>query len=267
MASTNQTRVTKIKDTIKSLVNQHFSSTLLREPDIVNIVNALIYRESGFNVNAIGPSVGYYPRTSGAAYFNSSAINSKYHSPTSTPMERANLYQGLNAIGLMQVMGWYFVRGGSPSGRTELENLRPDLAGPLMVNPGESITSKLLGESNIQNAILAGLIILEGKYRAVRTFSSSAGTYFTMPGDPYSRKFVSKIQAAVSGYLGLGKMDMNGTTAESYSASILGGAAYAKANGAGSLYIRDSETKVASSNGPDTNGTNLAAIKIPGCSA
>jgi len=266
MASTNQNRVTKIKDLLKSQITQHFSATLLREPDIVNIVNALIFRESGFNANALGNSVGYYPRTGGAAYFNSSAVNSKFQSPDSTPMPRDNIFQGLRAMGLMQVMGWYFVRGGNPTGKSEMEQLRPDLAPSLMVNPGDSIVDKILGEANMDKAILAGLIILEGKYRYVKTVSSGSGIYFTVPGDPYSRKFVSKMQAAISAYLGLGKMDMNGTTPESYSASILGGSAYAKANGTGSLFVRDSEIKLASSASPQRD-TTLAAIKIPGCSA
>jgi len=266
MASTNSARVAKIKDTVKTLVNQHFSATLLREADIVNLVNALIYQESSFNVNALGPTVKYGPRTMGNSYFSSSAVQAKFHG-SSTPEERANIFQGLNGIGLMQVMGWNFVKGGNPTGKSEIEQLRPDLAGSLVVNPGESISNKILGEANMERAILSGLIILEGKYRLAKMVTSGSGTYFVMPGDPYTRKFISRIQAAISGYLGLGKSDNLGTTPESYASNIIGGAAYARANGGGSLYIRDSEVKVASVNGPSSTGPSPQPITIPGCSA
>lgn len=265
--NTNQTRITRVKDILKTQLTQHFSATLLREPDIVNIVSALIFYESGYDANAIGGQVSYLPGTGGADYMNSSAITAKFSDPSNSSIQVTNLFQGLRAFGLMQVMGWNIIRGGSPVGKSEIERLRPDLAAPLLINPGDSVVNKMLGEANLETAILAGLIVLEGKYRAVKSVVSSSGTYFTFSSDPNARKFVSKIQAAVSAYLGLGKKDKNGTTPEAYASSILGGSAYAKANGPGSLYVRDSEISIASSAGPSSNGTNLAAIKIPGCSA
>lgn len=263
MESTNSNRVALVRDTIKSHINNYFSGSLAREADIVNIVNALVLQESGFNSNAIGPIVSYGPRTNGAAYFNCSAISSKYHDPATTFEQRSNIFQGLSGMGLMQVMGWNLVKGGAPSGKCEIERLRPDISGTLVVLPGESIIDRILGPSNISKAILAGLIMLEGKYRAAKML----GSYFVVPGDPYNRKFTSKIQAAVSSYLGLGRSDILGTTPEAYSNQIIGGSVYARANGKGSLSIRDSEIKVASRNGPGTNGSNMATVSIAGCSA
>lgn len=261
--ASNSTRVTKIKDIIKTLVNSSFSSTLGREPDIVNIVNALILRESSFNVNSVGKAVSTLPRTGGAAYFNSSAITSLLNSPSVTPTQVANIYKGIRAVGVMQVMGWNFVKGGAPSGVPEIQRLRPDLAGQLLVEPGEDIYSVILGESNLEKAILAGLIMLEGKYRAV-SFNS---TYYSVKGDYFNRKFSSRMQGAIASYLGLGASDANGTTPMQYASQILGGSYYVQANGSGSLYIRDSEVSVASSTGPTTNGTGLGTITTPGCSA
>lgn len=258
---TNPNRVTKVKDIIGKLVSQHFSATLGREFDIINIVNALVYYESQHNVNAIGKPVSTGYRTGGSAYFNSSAVVSILSNSTTTPEQRANLNYGITAIGLMQVMGWNFVRGAAPSGQCELERLRPDIAGPLLVNPGEDILSKILGEANMEKAILAGLIMLEGKYRATNQY----GKGFGVQGDQYRRTFITRLQGAVAAYLGLGVADRNGTTPEKYTNEIVGGATYAKANGKGSLYVRDSEIRLASTSGPGTNGSGLDNLKITGC--
>jgi hypothetical protein len=109
--------------------------------------------------------------------------------------------------------------------------------------------------------LLAGLIILEGKYRMV----NQTGSYFSIKADPYSRKFSSRIQGAVAAYLGLGKADKNGTTPEAYAARILGGDVYVKANGKGSLYIRDTDLSNVVASGPSTNGSGLKPVGPAGC--
>jgi hypothetical protein len=263
MADTNTNRVTLVKDVVKKLIASSFPSTLGREPDILNIVSALIYKESSFNVNAVGKQVSRGPYTGGGAFLSSSAIRALLTDPGSTSTQINNVYTGLTAVGLMQVMGHYFIRGGSPSGQTELQRSRPDLAAGLLVNPGDNIYTSILGEANIEKAITAGLIILESKYRLI----STGDNYFYVKGDKYQRRFTTKLQGAVSAYLGLGAVDANGTAPEQYAATIMGGSSYVAANGKGSLKIRDSEIRTASSNGPSTNGSTLASISVPGCIA
>jgi hypothetical protein len=259
--SFNTVRISKVRDTITTLVNQHFASTLGREADIVNLVNALVCKESKFNVNAIGPVISSGPKNAGGVYLGSSAIKSLITNPSLTPLQRQNIDQGLRGVGLMQCLGLNHVRGGSPAGICELERLRPDICQPLLVNPGEDLYSVVLGESNVTKSILAGLIILEGKYKA----TNKSGDYFSVRGDPYNRKFVTRMQGAVAAYLGLGRSDLNGTTPELYSNQIVGGSFYLQANGKSPISIQDSEVKVISSNGPSTNSYGMNKIRPPGC--
>lgn len=251
-------RVSKIRYQIKTLVETHFASTLGRETDIVNVFSALICFESRYNVNAVGKSVSANKGTAGYQYLNSSAVSAVLNSGNPTLI--ANAFQGITAIGLTQVMGWNFIRGGSLSGRSEIERLRPDLALGLVVEPGTDLYAAFLGEANINKVILAGLIILEGKYRATQKIGDS----WQVNGDPYTRKFYDRISGAVAAYLGLGRADANGTTPEAYAASIVGGSMYKVAN-SGSVKISDSQVKVASSNGPTTNGSGLGTVKQAGC--
>lgn len=253
-------RVAKIKDTVKNLLETNFAGTLAQEPDIVNIVAALIQRESSYNVNSIGKPVSTDRGTGGFAYINSTAVSRIYNEGTST--QQTNIAYGLYGLGLMQVMGWNFVKGGSPTGVCEIERIRPDLSGSLVVNPGDDLLSQVLGEGNIEKAITAGLIILEGKLRSVQ----SQGNYFYIKADPYQRKFPSKIAGAIAAYLGLGRKDLNNTTPETYALDILGGKSYIAANGGNPYKIYDSEIKIASSRGPSTNGSNFSKITVAGCS-
>lgn len=252
-------RVAKIKDAVKNLLDANFGATLAREPDILNIAAALIHKESRFNVNAIGPAVSTERGTGGFAFVTSSAIIRIYNEGNTT--QQSNLALAFRGLGLMQCMGWNFIKGGSPTGVCELDRLRPDLSGSLVVNPGDDLSSIVLGEGNIEKAILAGLIILEGKWRIVQ----SAGDYFYIKVDPYKRKFPSRIAGAVAAYLGLGRKDLNNTTPEQYALSILGGQDYVLANGGNSYKIYDSEVKTASSRGPSTNGANYSRITVAGC--
>lgn len=257
--SYSSNRVESIKDRLKSLIPTYFGSTLDRETDIVNIVSGLIYRESRFNVNSVGPIVSTNRGSSGYSYLSSPAIQSKLIS--GNPTEQANINQGVRAIGLMQVMGWNMVRGGAQTGICEIQRLRPDLASSLLVNPGEDIFTQFLGEANIDKALLAGLIILEGKYKA----TLPNGSTFYVKGDPYSRIFISKMQGAVAAYLGLGKSDNLGTTPFEYAQSIIGGDAYIAANGKNKIKISDSNPMIVSSAGPSTNGSSRPLAGEPGC--
>jgi hypothetical protein len=250
-----------IKSTVKSLIDTSFSATLGREPDIVNVVNAQILHESGYYVNAVGYVVSSRPGTGGAGYLNSSAVANVLKTGTADQIK--NIIFGLKGIGLMQVMGWCFVKGGSPNGVCELQRLRPELSGPLVVNPGEDLTTAILGHTNISNAILAGLIILEAKYKS----TWQKGAFWQVNGDTYERQFSSKLAAAVGAYLGLGRADTFGTTPEEYASSVVGGKIYQKANGPNPIYVASNKPNIVSTNGPGTPpGTiTYSPIVPPGC--
>lgn len=260
--ATNNVRIMKIKDIVAKHVETYFSATLGREPDIVNIVNALVLLESGgkYNVNAVGRPLDSNIRGSMARnYMTSSTIVAKLETATNDEKDRIN--QGLTALGLMQVMGWNFIQGASLTGRCEIERLRPDLAPQLVVTPATDLWPLILGEGNMEKAILAGLIMLEGKYRAV--YATPAG--WSVKGDSYNRNFFSKISGAVAAYLGLGRADANNTTPEFYSSQIVGGSFYVKANGTDAIKVSDTKINIASSNGPSTNGSNQGKIGSVGC--
>lgn len=254
----DNTQVAAIRSIIQSEIKDNFQGTLGQVNDIVNIVNALIRLESKHNANAIGPAVSTRIGTIGGDYWNSAAINAL--KTVWTPEQEDNAKYGIVALGVMQVMGSNFVKGASSTGMCEIERLRPDLAGPLCVAPGESITAKVLDVPNLRNAIRAGLIILEGKYK-VTTFD---GTMYGVKGDSFNRRFPSRISAAVAAYLGLGKSDRNGTTPEQYAAEIVGGATYRVANGGGATAV-NSATKTASIWVAATDGSNQGTVCTPGC--
>ena len=253
-------RVANVTRIVQGHINNYFSGTLGREFDIAKIINGMIYIESRFNVNAVGnpnpPSRG----TIGYKYKNSSAISTVYN--IGSPTQKANIDNGLRAVGILQVVGWNYIRGGAPSGICEIQRLRPDLAGPLLVEPGDDPIAPVVGEANLSKALLLGLIVLEGKYRNVYPVAEG----YKIKGDPKpTRVFPTKINAAVAGYLGLGIRDRNGTTPEEYSARAVEGSAYFAANGGSPLKISDSKITVASVNGPSTNGTGAERITVPGC--
>jgi len=259
-------RVGKVKEIIQGHVNSYFAGTLGAEKDIVNIYAALIFYESTFNAGAVGPRVEPRKGNETYNYLQSSPVQAILKAPNVTAddvVKKRNIEQGFQAMGLGQVMGHYFVKGASPSGRTELERLRPDLASNIVVEPGSDIISQVLGEENMSTQILAGLVILEGKYRNTRLNSEDG--YFHVGSN--KRQFPTRIAGAVAAYLGLGSSDVNGTTPESYSSSIVGGTAYKTANfGGGSvLYDVTYRRSPQVAQGPETNGRHRPGIKIPGC--
>jgi hypothetical protein len=262
----NTVRVTQIKDITGKLVKAHFANSLGLEPDIVNIINALVKKESGFISNSLGKPVGTGKGSMGANYMNSSAVQAVLRSSSVTEIQKNNIDNGLRAVGLMQIMGYNFVRKATSTGVCELERVRPDLAPQLVVEPGEDMITPILGDTNMDKAILAGLIMLEGKYRAVQPLQVSQKLRgYTVKGDPYRRVFSTKLSGAIAAYIGLGKADLNGTTPEAYSASIVGGDVYIAANGKASYKIYDWSMNVVSTNGPATNGINQDKIGSPGC--
>lgn len=263
--ATSSALAQKVKGVVDSLVKQHFTSTLGTEPNIVEYVMGLIQFESGLRPGIKGPVVSEVPTARQAQgssrarqYMDSESV--KKIRETGDAQQRTNIQSGKVAHGLMQVMGWNIVRGGSSkSKRCEIEETgRADLIARLCVNAGDSIEAKLLGEANMENNVLAGLAILETKYLACRRKSggwSAGGAVFS-----------SRLGAAVGAYLGVGGRDLvTGITADQYVASILGGEAFRVANGSsagnGTASVR---TAQASNTGPGTNGSGSPAT-IPGC--
>ena len=256
----------KIRSAVSSSIEQYFQATLGTEPNIVDYVMGLIQFESGSSPSAQGPYVSDIPtakQRQGSSrarqYMSSTSVSNT--SKVGDAIQKRNIQSGKIAQGLMQVMGWNIVRGASASGKCEIEETRrTDLIDRLCISAGDSIEAKLLKEENIENNVLAGLAILEMKYKACRLRSggwSAGGAYFS-----------TRLSCAVGAYLGVGGKDLvTGVTADDYVASIMGGDAYRKANGgAGYRISGDVSVKTAqsASTGPTTNGTGQPNI-IPGC--
>lgn len=247
----------QIKLAYSSHAKQYFASTLGQVNDIVNILAAQSFYESSFQLSRMGITVSSRSGTGGYDYLYSSAVQSALQS--ASPTQKINIDEGLRAIGLGQVMGWNFVRGGSRGGKCEIERLRPDLASLLCVNPGESIPDKIQGEANINLATLSQMVLLEGKYKQVTQDSSG----YTTVGDREFRHYSTRIEAALSAYLGLGRYDGNGTNPRAYTQTIYGGKAYVDANG--SNFAVASQTIQGAFVGPPTNGSGKPIIVPTGC--
>jgi hypothetical protein len=256
----------KLRSTTEGLIKQYFGPTLGTVSDMTNIFMALMYQESTFNVNAEFSTPLSPITSSGAAdYYNSSAIQSLFQGNPSD-QRLAVIYQnepqGRTAIGLTQVMGWNIIKGASKSGKCVVEQFRPDLASILCINPGESVRAKLLGEANMSNSILAGLVVLESKWKAIHP----SGSDWSIKVGGKTLLFPSRIYGAVAGYLGYSGSDANGTTYTKYANAIIGGSMYAAANGpvAPSVGTARVQTAAVAAKGPLTIG---GVGKIPGCVA
>lgn len=245
-----------IRVIVKNTLESYFKDTLAKETDIENIVMALILTESSFNVEAIGPSIPVSKSSSARDYFNSGAVSNVYNKGNAQQM--SNIEQGLRAWGLMQVMGWNFIKGGSivGGGKTELQKARPDLT-QLLLNPGENIASKYLGEQNISNQILAGLAILESKWKAAKKVSGGWQIGKLIYAD--------RMSCAVRGYIGLGDQDLgNGSSPATYVANIMYGNNYKSANGPSAVYVA-SKSADQTKSGPPITVASGANATLPGC--
>jgi hypothetical protein len=118
----------------------------------------------------------------------------------------------------------------------------------------------LLGDDNIKNSILAGLIVLEGKYKEIAPKLIAKGLY------------TNQLTAAVAAYLGLGAADGHGTIPEVYANSIIRGDAYRIANSgvnaAGVPIIASSGDvveNIKSPNGPTKTLASGNKLSVAGC--
>ena len=228
MASTNgsataATLKQEIRSQLTNCISQYFSGTIGRETDIVNVCMGLIQEESSFNINAQGKQLSIYTSSLAKDYFNSAPVQNIATSGTS--QQKALVYQGLQAWGLMQSMGLNSIHGASKSaGKTAIEAARPDLASTLVFPAGTDLSQKFNGQATITNQLLAGLVLLESKYK-----------YVTQKGNSFqygknSEIFNSRLAAAIGAYLGTGSDTQTGITVPQYVANIMYGSKYKLAN-------------------------------------
>lgn len=245
MASTNSvssstTTKQDVRAVITNCLSSYFSSTLNTEKDIVNLVMAMCQRESSFNISDVGPT------STVSDYTNSQPILNILSSGTSA--QKANVIDGRRPWGLMQSMGYNHLKGCSlRNGKTQIEISRPDLVSMLVYAPGTDLSSIFNGASTIQYQIMAGLVMLESKWTSV---TQKSGGYSYGTSTTY---YSSKIAASIAAYIGVTGADVNGTTADSYVAGIVGGSYYVAANGSNSSGTSSSNLNIAS-------GTNLYTV-------
>lgn len=252
----------KVKDTIKTLIDTHFTNTLGRENDIVNVVNAIAYHESRYNSTAIGPVVSSLKGTYGYKYITSSTcqiILNNSSTDVDTMTKKDNIKKGLRAFGLIQVMGWNVIRGATQTGICEMERLRPDLAPSLIISAGDSLADNFLGEANIEKQLLAGLILLESGYKLCQ----KSGQNYSIMYNGNEVTFSSKLAGTVATYIGLGKSD-GYITPETFINRIMYGEAYIAANGNNTATYTVANNLI-SSNGPSSSSTGLKPITVVGC--
>lgn len=247
-ASTKQDLRARVTDLIKT----NFANTLGQAFDIVNVFMALMYMESSFRTNRRSPN---NDRSHFDRIMKYSAVSNVYKAGTAD--QKANIVNSIAAYGLAQVLGYYIIKGCGSTGKCELERLRPDLAGPILVNPGVDVATSLNGDDKIDNQITAGLIILEGKYVEIAPILLRKGTYS------------NRLTAAVAAYLGLGKSDMNGMTPEVYANSIIRGSSYQMANNGrgpgGVLVASDSSSNGTFGERPGVTSASGNRLSVAGC--
>jgi hypothetical protein len=231
--------------TITSLLNQYFANTLNKEKDIVRLVMGMIQAESSFNVNAVGPALNPVTSSGAADYAYSQAIINAVNTGGTIALNNAN--QGVHALGLMQTMGWNHIKGASKkNGKQLIEIARPDLVSVLCINPGENLFDKFLGQANVSNQILAGLVVLEQKWKATK----QVGGQFQIGSGPNTFTYPSRMQCAIQGYIGLSSTDKgNGSSTSSYVANIYYGSAFNSGNSPGGPGVQNA-TASSSANGP-----------------
>lgn len=243
-----------VRTKLTANLKANFATTLGQAQDIVNIVMALMYKESTFRTDAKGPQ---YSKSTTDKIVKYSAVAQVYKN--GSPQQQANIFNSAAAFGLGQVTGYYCVKGCGPSGKAELERMRPDLCGPIMVSPGADVKSTLIGDANIDNQITACLIVLEDKWKNVAPAQVSSGAYS------------DRLTASVAAYLGLGTSDSLGTTPQAYADSIIRGSAYNIANNGVGV---DGRPLIAGSTGVTNSTTTTGAIQTaasgnnlspPGC--
>lgn len=240
--------VQKAREIVTSLLGQHFSSTLGSEQGIVDYVLALMQQESSLKPNGPpGPLISDVTSSRARDYMNSPGVRSL--DASSTPLQRRNIQDGKRAHGIMQLMGWNIVRGGSARAqKCEFQELRrKSLAETFLVNAGDSITDKLSGEANIERSILGGLLLLESKWERCRSVSGG----WNAGGDT----FATRLACAIGAYHGAAKPGTNlAQASRDYVVSVMGGRSYQAITKGTAGQSSEVRTAQAAAAGPATNG-------------
>lgn len=209
--SPNFDKLQKIRDITASLLNGHFGM-LMNAPDILYVSMAIWGMESGWNLwhnkGGVKDSRHFSPvdpnRSTliGKGYYNSDPILSFRSRIDYSAQEAKNIAEGFVAHGLSACMGCYHVRG-TPNFKSDFKPYSDLVEGyGLAVNPGESITNIFPdNDLGMQRSILAGLIILENKFKiGMRVHKNNPA---------------KAIEAAVGYYVGkAGARDVNGYSPE-----------------------------------------------------
>lgn len=256
-------RAQEIRGIIQSLVTSTFSGTLGTEKDIVNICMAICQQESTMGQRLQGLYLGtpgdssapnlIITNSSGARdYWQSSPVQALVS--TASAAQRQNLKDGLCAWGVMQVMGWNLVRNASK--RAKRQDLQGTPADSIMVNAGESISAVLGGQNNFRNQILAGLSILEAKWKISRRLSSGQWQIGNIT-------YNNQISCAVRGYIGLSDFDLGtGLRSSTYVENVIGGKYYQIANNGATSNVN---TAVANTSSPPATIASTGTAVVPGC--
>ena len=247
-----------IRSIVTSLMGQYFSATLGSEQGIVDYIMALMYKENRLRPDGpSGPLISDLSSSRAADYMNSPAV--RRLDINSTPLQRRNIQDGKRAHGIMQLMGWNIVRGGSAKAqKCEFQQLRrKDLANQFLVDAGDDIKAKISGESNLERNILGGLLLLEAKWDMCHVVPGgwSAG------GDTFD----TRLKCAIGAYHGAAKPGTKlALASQAYVDSITGGDSYRAANGTSAGRTSNTTTAVAAASGPSTNGSGKQG-EVPGC--
>jgi hypothetical protein len=241
-----------VRQIITSTLAQHFGSTLNTVPDIVNIVMGICQQEASLNPNItfhMEPHID--PKTGAGDYWYSTPVQNILLNGSGA--QKANVTDGSASWGIMQVMGYNIVRGGSlKSHKCLFETLKNPAAAGLLINAGDSIRSVLFQQATLQNQILAGLLVLESKWLIAG--GKKSGNSYSINGCTFS----SQIALACAGYNGWVP-----STAYRYSASVMtGGHSYTIANGPGGGSTSTSNPNQANPQQTIASGNNQVP---PGC--
>lgn len=206
---TPATDTTFLNNISTQIYNQlHTNFTVLgANPDSFRTILGIIGTETGRNVSIASIKIRHVTTSkltgTGSVYWNHTVIkNARKALGESNP----NLLQGLSGHSLMAVMGWNNIRGLEdkfPYLLREYKNLAE--ANGLILNPGDDIDAVYTSDlDGAERAIMAGMMILESKYKS----------YLNKKLSP-QRALV----AATRAYLGFGK-DQTGTTTSKYFAVV-----------------------------------------------
>lgn len=229
------------------LKHETFATTIGKEPDIQNIIMALIQRESSINPGVTGLSVKTASSLARKIH-NDPQVANVYNSASKTVQD--NIDEMYIAWGAMQSMGWNHVY--LTSFPSEMISVNKELAKRVMVNLGDSIKAKMGGEQNYSNQVLAGMLMLTAKYNRVKRLGNGMWGI----GTSSTHQSSSRLSVAIAAYLGLGKQDVRTKlTPMQYVQDIVYGSSYKVANGDG-IRTGPMPTTVVSNSSPQNTAAN-----------